>query len=1219
MNLRRSGFHLVAVLFLAVAPAVTWGQNVYGKISGTVADSSGASIGQATVTLTNLDTSTKNQLKTDSSGNYSFVNILPGRYRIQAEKTGFKSFVREPIVVEIESGLKVDIVLPVGAATETVEVTGEAPLLQPETNSLGQVIEQRTVTDLPLNGRNPIALTELVPGVVPQGQPSAGNSSTGNPVGANPFALGDFQIGGGMAGQSQILIDGVPTNGAYLNVVTVIPTQDAIQEFKVQTNNLGPEYGRFAGGVINMTTKSGTNQFHGSFYEFIRNKVLNANDYFDNQNGIKRPPFTQNQFGVNGGGPIKRDKLFFFGSYEGFRLRKGNPFETWVPTDAERSGDFSNSGTNPGGAVYNIYDPTTSANCTGSNGSPCRTQFAYNGTPNVIPPNLIDPTAAYMVKTFFPEPNITPNANGNFADSYSSGGDVNQYNGRIDFHPGQKQTIFGRYTYSHILSLPDAPFGQICTDRCTETTTAHQISLGDTIQLSPKSILDLHVGYTRYVYLRVPLSEGIDLTPFGANWKALASEMTYTHIPTMCVSDASGDNRWGGGWCAQGTGSGIGAFDDTWSFDPAFTEIVGKHTIKIGFEYRILRNNYYQSNDPAGLYQFNAKTTAANPNNNALGNIGSDASAGGNGFASFLLGYGDSGSVTEPAKTADQNLYWAFYGGDTWNLSKKITLNLGVRVDLQGNWTERFNRIVALNESETSPLLAMSSAVSSAFPNLKGGYDLVSSSRHSSRSAFPNWNHVSPRVGISYQFDPNTVIRTGYGIFYLPVDVRWDDAPHNLFINSFVTPWLTYLSDGVTPRYPISNPFPAAVGGITPPFGRNQALIDVQGNGNGAAASGGAAFNAPYVQQWNLDLQHQFQGNFLLDVAYAGSKGTHLPMHSQDIDQLQPQYLPQSEADVNALTGYNPVTKVTTLVANPFAGNCTGCTGPVQSGGMGTNATVKPDQLLVPYPQFDGFSLEEPDNRNSIYHSMQLKAQKRFAAGAQLLATYTIAKLIDNTNSEINWLEAASPGWGDANAYNLRGERSLDGFDVPQRLVIGSVLDLPVGKGKMIAGNASPLADKVIGGWGINTIITFQSGYPIVVGGCPGALSNSGLQDPGCARPTRTKLSHLMGGDRAQKIKEWYDTSVFTAGAPTYFGYGTDSRTEPNIRADGQKNFDFAAFKNTKFGPDGRFGFEFRGEFFNLFNRTQFNPPAGWGGTIGQVSGQYNLPRIVQFAGRITF
>jgi hypothetical protein len=242
MNIRKLGSWMVVFLLWAVTPAALFGQNTSGKISGVVSDNTGAAIGGCAVTLANLDTNESNQVKTDASGNYSFPSIPPGRYKIQAEKTGFKIFVREPILVEIESGLKIDIALAVGAATETVEVTSQTPLLQPETNSLGQVIEH--VADLPLNGRNPIALAALVPGVVPQGQPSAGNSSTGSPVGANPFALGDFQIGGGMAGQSQILIDGVPTNGAYLNVVTVIPTQDAIQEFKVQTNNLGPEYGR---------------------------------------------------------------------------------------------------------------------------------------------------------------------------------------------------------------------------------------------------------------------------------------------------------------------------------------------------------------------------------------------------------------------------------------------------------------------------------------------------------------------------------------------------------------------------------------------------------------------------------------------------------------------------------------------------------------------------------------------------------------------------------------------------------------------------------------------------------------------------------------------------------------------------------------------------------------------------------------------------------------
>ncbi|MGI9071434.1 MAG: carboxypeptidase regulatory-like domain-containing protein [Bryobacteraceae bacterium] len=678
-NFRRLGlFFFAAVLVLALIPGVVMSQNVYGTIAGTVTDTSGAVVGDASVTLTNLDTGGKRDIATDASGNYTFVNILPGHYKLEAEKTGFKKFVREPITVQIESGLKVDIALEVGEVNQTVEVTAETPLLQPQTSSLGQVVESRTVTELPLNGRNPLALVALTAGVVPQGSPSGGNSSTGNPVGANPFAAGDFQIGGGQAGQSQILIDGVPTNGAYLNVVTVIPTQDAVEEFKVQTNNLGPEYGRFAGGVINLSTKSGTNSFHGSAYEFLRNKVLNANDFFANAGGNPRPPFTQNQFGVNGGGPVIKDKLFFFSSYEGFRQRKGSTLTAWVPTALERSGDFSQSGSVGTGTVLSIYDPTTSANCV-SGGPACRTAFAGNK----LPPGRLDPTAVTLLN-YYPLPNQVGNPFGNFVESYSTGGNVDQINERGDYSLSSNQRVFGRYTRSHILSLPDSPFNQVCSDRCTEDTVTNQIALGDTILISPKTILDLHVGYTRYVYLRTPLSQGIDLAKFGPNWAALAPQMTYTHIPTVCVAQTPGDNRWGNGsWCSQGTGSGIGAHDDTLSFEPMLSKIMGNHNFKFGGEYRMLRNNYYQSNDPAGLFQFDAGMTSANPNN------GTPGVTSGIGMASFLLGYGNNGSVTEPAKTADQNLYGALYAGDTFQATRKLTVNLGVRVDLQGDWTER--------------------------------------------------------------------------------------------------------------------------------------------------------------------------------------------------------------------------------------------------------------------------------------------------------------------------------------------------------------------------------------------------------------------------------------------------------------------------------------------------------------------------------------------------
>lgn len=1210
-HLRKLPLALLALtaLFL-LSSQIGWAQSVYGTISGTVTDSSGAAVADTTVTLTNLGTQEKHTMQTSASGEYTFVNVLPGRYRMEGEKAGFKKFVREPIVVEIESGLRVDMALQVGAQTETVEVTSEAPLLQPETQSLGQVVEGRAVTEAPLNGRNPLALVALVPGVVPQGSPSGGNSSGGSPVGANPFALGDFQVGGGQAGQSSILLDGVATNGAYLNIVTVVPTQDAIQEFKVQTNNLGPEYGRFAGGVINLATKSGTNSFHGSAYEFLRNKVFDANDFFSARAGLSVPAFTQNQFGVNVGGPVIKNKLFFFSAYEGYRLRKGNTITASMPTALERSGDFSQSG-------FPIYDPLTSEaaggnpNCT-SGGPACRTQFSFNGNPNVIDPARFDPTAVALL-SYFPLPN-QPGETNNFVENFSSGGNIDQLNERVDFNLSEKQRLFGRYTRNHILSLPLSPFKDICTDRCTEDTIAHQLALGDTIAISPKTILDLHVGYTRFVYVRTPLSKGIDLSPFGSNWAALAPQFAYTHIPDVCVSQTRGDNQFGASWCSQGLGSGIGAYDDTLSFTPSLSKIMGSHTLKVGGEVRILRNNYFQSNIPAGLYQFDAGMTAPNPKNSpgAAFNAscaGGGVCGGGQGFASFLLGFGqdNNSSVVTPSRMATQIKYFALYAGDTFRVTRKLTLNLGGRVDLQGDWTERYDRQVLFLPNAPSPI---ASAV--GMPNLKGRFGLVKSPLRSSRSPMDPWRSFSPRVGLSYQLDSNTVIRTGYGMFYLPVDVRWNDAPHNLFINTFTQPWIASVNgQGVAPLNPLSNPFPT---GIVQPMGRNQALIDVQGAGLSAALSNNPP---PYVQQWNLDIQRQLPGNTLVDVAYAGSKGTHLPMHSQDLDQMPLQFLPQGapSAPNDAI-----IASLTAPVANPFFGV-------VQSGGVGTcspgpapNCTIPAGRLLLPYPQFDDVSMAEPDNRDSIYHSLQAKFQKRFSGGASILAAYTVSKLIDNTNSEINWLEAASPGWGDANAYNLRGERSLDGFDVPQRFVLSAVLDLPVGKGKRFANDAGPVVDKLIGGWGVNSIITLQSGFPLTIGGCNGLLCQAGIPNTGSPRATIVGSRKMNdSGALNSKLTEWFDTSAFAF--TNNYGYGTDSRTEPNLRSDGIKNIDFSAFKNTKFGPDDRLGLEFRAEFFNFFNHPQFNPPNTSFGSpdFGKVTAQYNLPRVIQFGLRMTF
>jgi hypothetical protein len=555
---------------------------------------------------------------------------------------------------------------------------------------------------------------------------------------------------------------------------------------------------------------------------------------------------------------------------------------------------------------------------------------------------------------------------------------------------------------------------------------------------------------------------------------------------------------------------------------------------------------------------------------------------------------------------ANQIFYNAMYIGDTLQATRKLTLNLGLRYDLQGNWTERFNRLLDWLPNASSPLAGVTNSTNglTISSGLKGAFGLVDTSALPGRTdENMSRTEFNPRIGLAYRLTDKTIIRSGYGIFYLPNDIAWNTAPHNLFMNTYSQAWVTTVNNaGVTPLNTFSNPFPSGV--ILPP-GRSQAWISEQANGPSAPV----ATNPPaYSQEWNFDIQRELPDGTLIDVAYAGSKGTHLPMHSQDVDQLPEADLPGGSA------GYT-VGQLKASVPNPFYGL-------VQ--GQLTQPTVSAAQLLLPYPQYSDVSLAEPDDRDSIYHSFQMKIEKRFSHGGTVLASYTISKLISDTNNEINWLGDAAPNWGDVDAYNLHNERSLDGFDVPQRFVLGYVLDLPVGKGRKFGNNLNPVAQKLVGGWGIDGIVTLQSGFPLNIGGGSNALSTASIPESGGARVTRTGSESYTSGSTAARLAEWFNTSTFTN--TTTFTRGNDSRTEPNLREDGEKNMDFAVFKSTKFGPDERFGLEFRTEFFNFFNRPQFSAPntscctaAAQGGTFGVVSSQYNLPRLIQFALRFTF
>src|SRR5437773_1473371 len=841
--------HVIGLLLFTLPPA--WGQTTFGTVVGTVQDASGAVIPQARVILTSLSTSEKRTVTTDPSGGYEFVNVLPGDYRIDVEKEGFKHFTREPVVVQVQQSTRIDLSMELGQVTQTVEVTAQTPLLQTTTADLGQVIAQRQVNELPLNGRNPMNLVALAPSVVPQGH------SQGTPVGQNPFDYANYQIGGAITNQGAEYLDGVPLNNSYINELSLIPTQDALQEFKVQTNNLNAEWGRFAGGIINFTTKSGSNQLHGAAYEYLRNDVLNANNFFNNAKGVDRAPWHQNQFGGNVGGPLYlphlydgRDKTFFFFSYEGFRLRFGQTFTESVPTLAEKSGDFTDYRDGHGNLIP-IYDPLTTNTLTNT-----RQRISCNGVLNMICPQNINPTAQAMLMEF-----ANPNATGdqftnasNYATASSGGGDTNEVTARVDQNVSDKQHVFVRYSRWTDLNLPIDPFKtKVCQDRCTETFTTHNIVVDDVYNFSASTIMDLRLSYGRLAYDRTPSTVGIDLSQFGPGFAAISNQVLQRNLPIPCL-DGGPDNNLGNVFCSQGAGSVIIARDDTPRLAGSLTKIAGPHTLQFGGEYRVDHHNYLQTNTPVGMFDFNSDFTSSDPVNKN----------GGSAFASFLLGYGTDANQGYVKPVASQQIYPALYAQDQFKATSKLTLNLGIRWEQNGPYSERFNRIsylapnmatnlpqppcVSLTSSVSPPDLASASGASQiCLPALKAELGLVATPGRPQRySQDKPWKQFSPHLGFAYQWNPKTVIRGGYGLVWISNAVAFDQGPNTDGGNSVGTPWLTSVHGGKTPcvnptptgcvggaTFNFSNPFPS---GITKPPGRDLALYQSLQYGQGPFA-----------------------------------------------------------------------------------------------------------------------------------------------------------------------------------------------------------------------------------------------------------------------------------------------------------------------------------------------------------------------------------------------
>jgi hypothetical protein len=1160
--MKKAAIALCLLSFLSAA--TSFGQSIYGNIVGIVSDASGSAMPDANATLVNTGTGERRAQITDGTGKVEFVNLVPGQYRLEVERSGFRRAVRDQITVEVQNTVRLEIGMQVGDVTQTVEVTAQTPLLQTENASLGQVVESRKVLEAPLNGRNVFALVALVPGVVPGGQ------SGGTPTGTNPFAWGNYQIGGGQANQSAAYLDGGTVNVGYINLTALVPTQDAIQEFRVQTNNLGPEFGRMAGGAINLATRSGTNEFHGSLYEYLRNKKLNGNTFFNNRAGVSRPAFTQNQYGGRIGGPVQKDKTFFFFGYEGFKLRQGASYVFTVPTDAQRAGNFSDV-RNAAGNLITIYDPLTT--CGRNGNAPCATNAAggevITRTPfpgNTIPANRLDQAAKVMSNLW-----ARPNGPGaafthvnNFTANASVGGDNYQYNGRVDHIFSEKHRAFIRYTYWDNLNLPIDPYGsKTCVDRCTELFNTNSVVLADTYSLTPTTIADIRLSYLRFNYDRTALTQGYDLTQLG--WPSfMNSSVAFRVQPIPLVTGYNGV------FSTNGTGSTIVDRNDGYSVAPSLTKIWGRHTLKFGAEIRRNTHNYYQQNNPSGSFNFDSNMTTLSP----------FAPSGGDGFASFMLGYGSGGGLTSNSFVAGQQIYRGYYAGDQFQLSQHVTLNFGVRFESMGPWSERFDRMVVLMPDAPSPFAQQVGL------NFKGKFGLVNTPDRPSRNNMDMHNLWAPRVGLAWRVDNKTVVRSGYGIFWIPNDVAFNIAPNNDPVNAYTTPYVGTLDGSVTPFNKLSNPFPTGI-------------IQAPGhNPNFQQLFLGQGFSAPlphdpagYAQQWNFGVQRELPSGVAVELDYAGSKGTHLPGPNQQIDQLPDEFLRLGSA-------------LQSQVKNPFLGLVT--VGPLSL------PTVAAGQLLRPLPQYNGQSITSPMNRNSIYHSAQIKVEKRFAKGGSLLGSYTWAKLISDTDTLTAWLEP-SGGLGVQNFNNLKLERSVANYDTPHRLTVLYSLDVPIGKGQKFLTNIKGPAGKIVSGWALTGATTFSSGNPLPITNAVNLTNSFG----GGSRPNSTGVSPAVSGTAQSRLGRWFNTSTLTA--PAAFTFGNLARNLTDVRSAGINNFDFSLVKNT--AVTERVGLQFKTEIFNLFNRVQFSPPGLSLGTaqFGVVSGQYNSPRLVQFALRLLF
>jgi hypothetical protein len=1213
---------IAAAFFMFITAGTALSQSDRGAIAGTILDSSGAIVQGAAVVATGVDTGAVYRTTSTDTGAYRISDMQVGAYNLTVTATGFKTSEQKGFVVQVNTTSSLDITLQTGDVKETITVLADTPTLQTETSDVGTIVDKRQIMELPLalggQGvlRAPEAFVFLTPGTT---GPGSNDSSNG---------VFEAKLGGGQNFGNEVILDGASTARADSGSAfdQTAPSVESLQEFKVTTSTVPAEFGRTSGGVESFSTRSGTNTYHGTAYDIFRNEDLNANSWFNNLQGQPRNLDRKNDYGGTLGGPVRipklydgRDKTFFFFSWEQYRQTQGSTITSTVPTDAERQGDFSSLltttslGTNPcdGSTMFQgqIFDPSTTKTV---GGQQCRTAFPGNKIPTIS-------TVAGNILKLIPESTNKSATQNNFVLTSNNPILSTTMSFRIDQNLGDRQKFFFSYSSrdnENINGSPALPNPLDTTFFSSFFTHYARLGWDDTI--SSTLLNHLNVGLNRVN------SDSTATSVNGTDWDktiGLAGANGPTFPPIFFNNDNQGLSSFGSANADDDVVNSLVVSD-------SLSWVHGRHNLRFGVDWRAFQFSVVDQSHQSPSIGFDIAQTAAEPG---------QGKATGDPFASFLLGAPASVSLAVRSRQPRfVSNYYAAYVTDDFKVRRDLTLNLGLRYDIE---TPRHEAAGAQSVFDpNAPNIGTGGdpgAISFSGIPLNGAliFGGIGPGRSGTSASGAKTYHkdFAPRLGFAYS--PNalfgklqrTVIRGGYGIYYAP---------------------LTYgdfgqaLTDGFTASPSFNGVFDPALlldAGI-PSFPPPPNLDPAQDNGGSGGGFGGVTYLAPsygrpgMVQNWDLEVQHQFTTDLILSVGYVGNHGTHLRSSLAQINNLNPQFF----ALGNALNAPINSSTATTLGINPPFQNFETLYGP------GNIA-----QALRPFPQYQSINTDccLENLGQSTYNALLAKLERRFHNGLNLLASYTYSKTLTDADSALPAFVSFSGGGSVQNSYNLRNEKSLSYQDIPHTFVVSYIYELPVGKGKKFL-NKSGAVDKALGGWQIGGVQRYQSGQPLAFGCATGIPSYDGCIRynlvPGQKLLSSTASSFnvgnvfLHGGVGCTENPD--GTFSAPAGAATYWNcaafidpnaanlvaargytFGDMPRIIGSVRSQGYVNEDFSIIKRMSLFESH--SLILKAELFNAFNRHVFTRPdtGVQDGTFGTSFGTVNGPRNVQFTLRYDF